>query len=57
MRFRRGNSSKNTLNFTNVRVYSGGDSPFALIPEPSAALLLGLADVGGLLCRRRQQAA
>jgi hypothetical protein len=52
MRFRRGNGSDNTIQFANVRVYSDGDSPFAVIPEPSAMLLGGISLLG-LLRRRR----
>lgn len=51
MMFRRGNGSDNVIEFANVRVYSGGDSPFA-IPEPSV-LLLGGIGLLGLLRRRR----
>lgn len=42
MRFRRGNGSENEILFSNVKVFSGGDSPFA-IPEPSSAILCGLS--------------
>jgi hypothetical protein len=52
MMFRRGNGSDNVIQFTNVRVYSGGDSPFAVVPEPSV-LLLGGISLLGLLRRRR----
>lgn len=52
MRFRRGNSSDNQIAFDNVTIYDGGSSPFAVVPEPSAALLGGLGLVG-LLRRRR----
>lgn len=53
MRFRRGNSSENQIAFSNVRVYSAGDSPFAAVPEPSAAALLAGLAMSGLLRRRR----
>jgi hypothetical protein len=52
MRFRRGNSSDNQIAFENVTVYDGGSSPFAAVPEPSAALL-GACGLLGLLRRRR----
>jgi hypothetical protein len=39
------------LNFSNIALYTGGDTPFA-IPEPSAALLGGLGVL--LLLRRRR---
>lgn len=52
MRFRRGNSSENEITFSNVTIFDGGDSPFAVIPEPSSALLMGLAGLG-LMARRR----
>ena len=53
MRFRRGNSSDNQIHFGNVTVYDGGSSPFAAIPEPSAALLGGLGLLGFLRRRNR----
>ncbi|RYD31040.1 MAG: PEP-CTERM sorting domain-containing protein [Verrucomicrobiaceae bacterium] len=53
MRFRRGNSSDNQIEFSNVTVYDGGSSPFAVVPEPSAALLAGLGLVGYLRRRNR----
>lgn len=52
MMFRRGNNSDNTIQFSNIRLYSDGDSPFAVIPEPSAMLLGGIGLLG-LLRRRR----
>jgi hypothetical protein len=52
MRFRRGNGSENVMEFSNVTIYSGGDSPFAAIPEPTVALLSAVGLLG-LLRRRR----
>lgn len=52
MMFRRGNSSENVLAFENIKVYSGGDSPFA-VPETST-LLLGLMSGGLLFVRKRR---
>jgi len=52
MRFRRGNSSDNVIEFADVRIYSNGDSPFAVVPEPSVMLLGGIGLLG-LLRRRR----
>lgn len=40
------------LNFSNIRVYTGVDTPFSLVPEPSTALLGGLGMLA-LLRRRR----
>jgi hypothetical protein len=40
------------LNFSNIAVYTEGDSPFA-VPEPSALGLIGLAGLTLLLRRRR----
>lgn len=53
MRFRRGNSSDNQIQFGNVTIYDGGSSPFAAIPEPSAALLGGLGLLGFVRRRNR----
>ncbi|RYD45922.1 MAG: hypothetical protein EOP85_08435 [Verrucomicrobiaceae bacterium] len=53
MRFRRGNSSDNQIQFSNVTVYSGGSSPFDAVPEPSAAFLSVLGVLG--LLRRRNR--
>ncbi|MES2476228.1 MAG: PEP-CTERM sorting domain-containing protein [Verrucomicrobiota bacterium] len=53
MRFRRGNSSDNHIAFENVTIYDGGSSPFAAVPEPSAAILGGVG-VLALLRRRRR---
>ncbi len=52
LRFRRGNDSENHIEFSNVTIYDGGDSPFALIPEPSGALLGGLGLLSFLYRRR-----
>lgn len=52
MRFRRGNDSENTIDFANIVIYSGGDSPFAAVPEPGVALL-GALGLLGLVRRRR----
>lgn len=52
MRFRRGNSSDNQIEFNNVTIYDGGSSPFDVVPEPSVTLLGGLG-IMGLLRRRR----
>lgn len=52
LRFRRGNSSDNNIQFANVTIYSGGDSPFNVVPEPSA-MLLGSLGLLALARRRR----
>lgn len=51
MRFRRGNSSENQIDFANITIYDSGNSPFA-IPEPSTVLLGGFGFLA-LLRRRR----
>lgn len=53
MLFRRGNGSENVLEFADVTIYSEGDSPFAAIPEPSSAALLGLGGIALILRRRK----
>ncbi len=53
MRFRRGNSSDNEITFSNVTIYSDGDSPFAVVPEPSSTSLLGLGALALILRRRK----
>jgi len=53
MRFRRGNSSDNEITFSNVTIYSAGDSPFAVVPEPSSTSLLGLGALALILRRRK----
>ena len=52
-RFRRGNGSENTIEFANITIYDGGDSPFAVVPEPSGSILLGLGGLALILRRRR----
>jgi hypothetical protein len=43
----------NVTDFTDVALYTGDDSPFAPIPEPSALLLLGLGGLSALGRRRK----
>ncbi|WP_159434976.1 PEP-CTERM sorting domain-containing protein [Rubritalea squalenifaciens] len=50
---RGGNSNNNTVDYTGISVYYGGDTPFAAIPEPSSSLMLGLCGIGLVLKRRR----
>ena len=50
----RGSDSGNDVDYTNVAVYYGGDSPFSTIPEPSSLILLGTGLMSFLLRRRRR---
>lgn len=49
--FRRGSDSENEIEFADITIYDGGDSPFN-VPEPSGVLLSGLGLLT-LLYRRR----
>jgi hypothetical protein len=51
--FRRGNSSDNAIEFADVTIYAAGDSPFAVVPEPSSTALLGLGGLALILRRRK----
>jgi hypothetical protein len=46
------NGNTGTIEFTNFAIYTGGDTPFDAIPEPSTALL-GALGLLALLRRRR----
>jgi len=50
--YRWGNGTESTADLTDFALYTGTDSPFAPIPEPSAALLGG---IGALLLLRRRR--
>ena len=52
-RFRRGNGSENNIEFAGITIYDDGDSPFAVVPEPSGFVLLGLGGLA-LIPRRRR---
>ncbi len=41
------------LNFSNIAVYTEGDTPFGAVPEPSSTALLGLGGLALVLRRRK----
>jgi hypothetical protein len=53
LQFRMGNSSENAIEFADVTIYADGDSPFAVVPEPSSTALLGLGGLALILRRRK----
>lgn len=45
------------LNFSNIALYTGTDTPFAAIPEPGSMALICLSGLGGLVVLRRRRQA